>query len=248
LDRLHALVIDSSRLHLEKSSAVKHFSEVRQMKLQCAFLVMLFFVSQTAAVSAAFVDISRPGDPIVLVNGLNQGDTNSGPPPSAEAEANAINDTGQKYLNFLDLNSGFAVTPSANPGNDPVIGLRLYTANDAETRDPASYQLAGSNASITGPWEVIASGNLALPAGRNPGGAAVSIPPEGNTGAFYQEIMFANTTPYSHYQIVFPTLKDAAAANSMQIAEVEFLVVPEPAGLLLALAALLGLGLVRPRR
>jgi hypothetical protein len=220
-----------------------------KLRVTYALVALLYSVSQTALVSAATVDITRPGDPVVLVNGLNQGDGNSGPPPGAENETNAINDTGQKYLNFLDLNSGFAVTPSANPLNQPVTGLRFYTANDAETRDPASFQLAGSNTSINGPWEVISSGNLALPAGRNMGGGAVAIPPTGNLGAFYQEVLFDNTLPFSHYQLVFPTLKDAAAANSMQIGEVEFLVVPEPAGVLLAVVAMLAtVGMVRARR
>ena len=153
---------------------------------------------------------------------------------------NAINDIGQKYLNFLDLSSGFAVTPSGNPNNEPVIGLRLYTANDAEPRDPASYQLLGSNDGLDGPWTAISSGNLELPAGRNDGGNAVSIPPTGNLAAFHQEVTFDNADPYAHYQLVFPTLKDAAAANSMQIAEVELLAIPEPASLaLLAIGSLL---------
>ena len=50
---------------------------------------------------------------------------------------------------------------------------------------------------------------------------------------------FDNDLPYDHYRLVFPTLKNAAAANSMQIAEVELLVVPEPSSL-----ALLGLGML----
>lgn len=189
------------------------------------------------AVSGAFIDITRPGDTIAIVNGINQGDDQAGPPPANEPVEKAIDDVGQKYLNFLDLSSGFAVTPSANPSGEPVIGLRLYTANDSPERDPASFQLLGSNDSIEGPWTAIASGNLALPEGRNEGGDVVAIPPTGNLGAFLQEVSFANDLPFEHYQITFPTLKDAAVANSMQIAEVELLVVPEPASL-----ALLGLG------
>jgi hypothetical protein len=211
-----------------------------------AFLVLTSYVAQ---VSASVVDITRPGDPIKLINGFNQGDGDAGAPPGAEGVENAINDIGQKYLNFLDISSGLAVTPSGNGGNLPVTGIRLYTANDAEPRDPASYQLAGSNGTIDGPWEIISSGNLALPAGRNAGGAAVAIPPEGNLTAFHQAVTFGNTSSYAHYQIVFPTLKDAAAANSMQIAEVELLVVPEPTGAALLFASLLGMvGIIRRRR
>lgn len=211
-----------------------------KLHLKIAFVALAYVVGQTTAVSAAFIDITRPGDPIQVVSGFNQGDGDAGAPPAAEGVENAINDTGQKYLNFLDLSSGFAVTPSAANGN-PVIGLRLYTANDAEPRDPASYQLFGSNDSIDGPWEVIASGNLSLPADRNPGGNAVVIPPAGNLAAFHQEITFDNATAYDHYQLIFPTLKDAVAANSMQIAEVELLAVPEPGTISLALLGLVGL-------
>jgi hypothetical protein len=200
----------------------------------------------SAAASAAMIDITRPGDPVTVVSGINQGDGDAGPPPAGEVESHAIDDVGQKYLNFLDLNSGFTVTPSANPGNLPVTGLNLYTANDEETRDPASFILTGSDDLAT--WNVIASGNLALPAGRNAGGNTVAIPPAGNPAAFFQQVLFDNAIPYTHYQLIFPTLKDAAAANSMQIAEVEFLVVPEPATATLGGLALLALTAVARRR
>lgn len=218
------------------------------MKLRSfAILAALAIVAgQAAAVSAAFIDITRPGDTIQLVNGFNQGDANAGPPPGAEGVENAINDIGQKYLNFLDLSSGFDVTPSFNIG--PVVGVRLYTANDAPERDPASFQLFGSNVGIDGPYEAIASGALMLPAGRNAGGNAVAIPPAGNLGAIHQEILFDNSVQYDHYRLVFPTLKDAVAANSMQIAEVELLAVPEPASIALVLFGALGvMGIVRRR-
>jgi hypothetical protein len=221
------------------------------MRLQlrlAAIALFLGVVAPVASVSAGLLDITRPGDPIKLVNGFNQGDGDFGPPPGAETVDHAIDDVGQKYLNFLDISSGFAVTPS-NPDDGAVIGIRLYTANDVPARDPASFQLAGSNGSIDGPWEIISSGNLALPAGRNAGGNAVAIPPMGNAAAFFQEVTFNNTTKYNHYQIVFPTLKDAAAANSMQIAEVELLQIPEPSSILLTLACLLGMcGVFRTRR
>jgi hypothetical protein len=203
----------------------------------------------TAAASATIIDITRPGDPMAIVNGQNQSDGDFGPPPGNEGVEHAIDDVGQKYLNFLDVNSGFAVTPSANPGNLPVTGIRLYTANDVPERDPASFILSGSNGDLTnGPWDVIASGNLALPAGRNAGGNAVLIPPTGNLAAFNETVAFSNATGYSHYRIIFPTLKNAASANSMQIAEVELLVVPEPATASLACLALCGLAAMVRRR
>ena len=167
-------------------------------------------------------------------------------PPGAEGVENAINDIGQKYLNFLDLSSGFNVTPSGNPAGEPVTGIRFYAANDAEPRDPASYQLFGSNVSIEEGWEAISSGAVMLPSDRNPGGGEVMIPPTGNLGASHYEVLFDNENSYDHYRVIFPTLKDANAANSMQIAEVELLAVPEPSSLgLLALGLLSLCGIAR---
>ena len=218
---------------------------MKKSTLWAASLAVL--LGSSGVVSAQLVDITRPGDPIVAVSGTNDADGNAGAPPAAESEINAINDVGQKYLNFLDLESGFAVTPSANPGKLPVTGLRFYSANDAVERDPASYRLSGSNDSLTGPWTLISEGALTLPAERNAGGTTVAIPPEGNLAAVNQTVLFANPNSYTHLQLVFPTLKDAAAANSMQIAEVEFLV-PEPSSIVLSLLSLLGLVGVARRR
>ena len=186
--------------------------------------------------------ITVPGDPVELVNGVNDGDANSGPPPAAEGVEHAIDGVTQKYLNFLDLGSGFAVTPSLGP--TVVTGLRLFTANDAVERDPASYLLEGSTSGFGGAWTLISTGALALPDGRNAGGS-IAIDPAVH---FNQTVLFANSAWYTSYRITFPTLKDAAAANSMQIAELQLLgtVIPEPSTL--ALLGLAGLAWLAPRR
>jgi len=196
-----------------------------------------------APANAVPIDVTQPGDAIQLVNGSNDGDGNSGPPPTFEGVEHAIDNVGQKYLNFLDLGSGFIVTPTlgASAFGTIVTGLRLYTANDAEARDPASYVLEGADAP-GGPFSLISQGRLGLPAGRNPGGST----PVDVTSAF-QELTFSNSTAYFSYRLTFPDLKDAASANSMQIGEVEFLgelattrnAVPEPSTI-----GLLGLGLL----
>jgi hypothetical protein len=197
-----------------------------------------------AGLSHAQVDITAPGDAILRVDGVNDGDGNSGPPPGSEGVENAINNVGQKYLNFLDLGSGFIVTPvfNAGAGGTLVTGLRLYTANDATERDPASYLLEGAS-SAAGPWTLISSGDLALPLGRNQGGNTALDP----VTSFNQSVFFGNSEGYLAYRLVFPTLRNAATANSMQIAEVELLGVPIPAPGPIVLSAIVG-GLALRRR
>ncbi len=159
-------------------------------------------------------DVTQPGDAIVLVNGVNDDDADAGAPPGAEGVENAINNVTQKYLNFLDLGSGLIVTPGV--GATTVGGLNLYTANDAVERDPASYKLEGSVAGADGPWSLISEGPLALPDERNDGG---DIPITADLNR--QVLAFDNEWAYLSYRLTFPTLKDAANANSMQIAEIE---------------------------
>jgi hypothetical protein len=176
--------------------------------------------------SSAQSDVTQPTDTIILVDGVNDGDSAPAPgdpsTPANEGVTNALNNTTSKYLNFLDLGSGFIVQPAI--GNTIVTGIRLYTANDSEARDPASYLLEGGN-STSGPWTTISSGGLALPSGRNPGGQALS------PALFQQTVSFANSTAYAAYRVTFPTLKNAASANSMQIGEVELLGAQQPASL-----------------
>jgi len=127
--------------------------------------------------------------------------------PSNEQAPNAIdNSIFTKYLNFDKINAGFDVKPSV--GSTVVTGLRLTTANDEVARDPASYALYGSNGSILGPYTLIASGSLSLPFARRSVGPTVN---------------FANSVSYKFYRLRFPTVKNSFSANSVQIAEVEFL-------------------------
>lgn len=140
-------------------------------------------------------DVIQPGDALVA---------SSDNSPGSEGAANAIDNQPTKYLNFDILDTGFTVTPSI--GATIVTGISLQSANDAPERDPASYTIEGSN-DDGATFELVASGDVpAFPARF----ATIILP-------------FANTQPYESYRVIFPTVADGAAANSMQVAEVELL-------------------------
>jgi hypothetical protein len=135
--------------------------------------------------------------------------------PGAEAPPNAIdNNVNTKFLHFKgDIEpTGIRVTPLDGPS--VVTGLTLTTANDAPNRDPITYELYGSNDSIDGPYTLIASGDV----------VDFNQPdawPRYTMNA--TAITFDNGMPYAHYQLMFPTVRDPEAQNSMQIAEIELL-------------------------
>jgi hypothetical protein len=161
-------------------------------------------------------DVTGPGDAIQPVPNY------AGCSPSAEQVPNAIDDnSAKKYLNFANsggsagqtvMPTGIQVTPSV--GATLVTGITLTTANDDYGRDPIQFELSGSNDSIDGPWTLIAAGDVTDFAG-------ATTWPRFTMNA--TAISFANTESYKHYQLLFTALRDPAAANSMQIGEVELL-------------------------
>ena len=170
--------------------------------------------------------IFRPGDPIlggqIIGNNFEVGGVGGGGNnwPGGEGPEHAIDGVGQKYLNFAKFNAGVLVTPSGGPS--VAASMTLWAANDAVPRDPSSYELYGTTADVTGPgpfaldqFTLISSGDLALPDSRNQGGNADL------DDINSQDILFNNSTAYTSYLIVFPTVKDSASANSMQIAEIQ---------------------------
>jgi len=165
------------------------------------------------AVSSGFFTVGTVG---------TAGNTNNW--PGAETPNLAIDGTVSKYLNFAKLNTGFLVNPAFNAGTGSVVtSLQIWTANDAQERDPASYIIYGTNTALdftgattsfnmTG-FTQVASGSLSLPAGRNtanPLDATKSV-----------TVNFANTLAYKEYLIIFPTVFNAGTANSMQVGEVQ---------------------------
>jgi len=142
---------------------------------------------------AGLTDVTQPGDPIVA---------SSNNSPGSEGVANLIdNNTTNKYLNFDKLNTGFTVTPSV--GATIVTGIGLTSANDAPERDPASFTVEGSNNGTN--FTLIASNTV----------------PSFSSRFTEQDFTFPNTYPYKIYRVRFPTVANAAAANSMQLSEVQ---------------------------
>jgi hypothetical protein len=163
---------------------------------------------------APATDVTVPGD---IVKGVpdEPRDGSVAGWPGNEHPALAIDDnTGTKYLHFKGEvePTGFKVTPLDGPS--VVTGLSFTTANDAAPRDPISFELSGSNDSIDGPYTLIASGDIVDFAGADAW-------PRFTKNA--TAISFDNGKAYAHYQVMFPAVRDAGSANSMQIAEVELI-------------------------
>lgn len=172
------------------------------------------------------------GDPILAVEvGWQSRSPAAGPTGLSEGPKSAIDRTTDwKYLNFGEENSGFIVTPSIGPST--LDSFQITTANDSPDRDPTIWMLYGTNAPITSAdnsdgkaenWTLICGGSVNLPAERNTLGPMVEICNQAEA--------------YTSYRMLFTGVKNAAAANSMQIAEIQFYGVPEP-----ATVCLLGLG------
>ena len=160
--------------------------------------------------------------------------------PGNEAPQNAIDgDVNTKYLNFGEQNSGFIVTPAIGPTT--LDGFQITTANDSPERDPVVWMLYGTNDAITTvdngdgtdeDWTLICGGTMALPDERLTAGDMVSIANQAEA--------------YTSYMMQFESVKDGDAANSMQIPEIQFYGVPEPATI--ALLGFGGLALLRIRK
>lgn len=191
---------------------------------------------QLFADDAGSTGILAPGNPIRAINFGFESRY-----PLNESPAKAIDqDPNTKYLNFGEERAGLIITNVEGPSK--VATMRLTTANDAPDRDPASFELWGTNDLITSlnntdglnneNWTLLSQGLLTLPAGRLDATTVVPI---------------NSTTAYQSFKVVFPTVKNAAGANSMQIADIQ-LFVPEPTGLALAACGLIAACSKRFRR
>jgi len=173
-----------------------------------SLLLTMVLLSAQVATQA---DITTP-------NSFIRGVPNDNDWPANESPNLAIDDNvNTKFLHFKGESqpTGFQVTPLA--GATIVTELVFTTANDAPERDPIAFELSGSNVSIDGPYTLIASGDIV-------DFAQATAWPRFTKNA--TPITFANTIAYAHYQLLFTKVRNPAGANSMQIAEVEFVGLP----------------------
>ena len=180
--------------------------------------VLAFLVASVLVAASAFGEaITGPGDFIIAID--EDGVVAGGSYPDAEAPPNILDaDPNTKYLNRVSAGSGFIVTPQAPFA---VQSFTITTANDSAGRDPATWELYGTDDPITSEdnsagvaenWTLIAAGDVNLPEERLTVGPAVNID---------------NTVSYASFKMVFPTVK----GNSlMQIADVAFYILPDAQG------------------
>ncbi len=165
-------------------------------------------------VASGLGDVTGPNDVVVGVPDEARDGSVAGWPDGEYPGLAVDDDATTKFLHFKGEveATGIKVTPAA--GATIVTGLTLTTANDAAERDPATYEVYGSNEGIDGPYELIASGDVV-------DFTAADAYPRFTKNV--TAITFENSTAYTSYQVLFPTVRDAGAANSMQIAEIELI-------------------------
>lgn len=138
--------------------------------------------------------------------------------PSGESPSAAIDGVARKYLNFEGGNTGILVTPSR--GATVANGIKLWSANDFDDRDPVFYQVFGTNTPIVGTtfdssdFTLVSQGRVSLPTLRSGEGNASLDDTRSWTKSF------ENTQAYTSYLIVFPAMR-GAATTLMQVAEVQ---------------------------
>ena len=157
--------------------------------------------------------------------------------PAFAIDGDSVN---SKYRNFGELNTGFVVTPSFGGGQGGVgtfvTRLDIATASDAPERDPLTFTLEGTNGDpLTGIYTLIASGSTGLD--NDPG-----------RSTFVISQSFPGVGAFTSYRVIFPTVRNSATADSMQVSEVALSGVRAPEPTAFTLLGLSAIGLFGSRR
>ena len=186
----------------------------RTLQLGACYRVVATCIATVAAI-ASLPQMSRAatlitaGDPVLSID-LDI-TTGSDVREAQLADFLLDGDTSTKMLNRGGMNAGIIVTPTASSIMQSFV---ITTANDSESRDPASYLLYGTNDAITSTeasngreeaWTLISSGDLTLPTTRLTDGDPVG---------------FTNTESYSSYKMVWPTIRGTGSLT--QLSELSF--------------------------
>jgi hypothetical protein len=92
-----------------------------------------------------------------------------------------------------------------------VKGLQVYTGENREESDPASFSVEGMNAA--GEWQIIVEGLLNLPQQRNAADQAMDP-----LTAFHDAVSFSNLEAYAQYRVSFPTNK---GGSTVEVGEIQ---------------------------
>ena len=196
----------------------------------------------------AQTDVTTPGDPIIggqMIGGVFAPATQGAPAGNAnmypiDGLPAFVIDNGatSRYRNFGEVFTGFVVTPNFghNIGGTFVSSFSLITAPDAPERDPLAFTLEGTQGDpLTGSYSLIFSGSTGLDV--DPGRTAAKLTAFPVVGAF------------TSYRVIFPTVRNSTATDSMQIGEVQIngvLAFPEPSTF--ALLGISAIGILATRR
>lgn len=186
------------------------FPSVKNVNANSMQIADIRMYTSNDGTGSSFLNFLDPALAIHLPTAESRYPGNENPPLAIDRDINT------KYLNFGRENSGFIVTPAS--GARVVRSFRFTTANDSPSRDPATWELYGTNAPIASvdngdgnaePWTLVDSGAVNLPDDRFTLGSPVVV---------------NNNTAYRSYRMVVKSVKDpfAGDADSFQIAEVQF--------------------------